>query len=126
MDADEEFSPVNSEGGGKVGICERARFQNIAFEVMSRYGLDTGKFRPKYTTGGFDSKGSSRHNDGTSREFLMYPSQTIPGISFERWRDYYTDTGETIFVRWTVEGQKQPVIKRLERLVSRGPQVVEI
>ena len=117
MVADEEMSTVRSEE--EVGLCEKGRLQNVAFEVMGKYGLDTNKFKPEYTDGNFDSNGSSRHNDGTSREFLIYPSQTISGVSFKRWRNYYTETGETILVSWTVEGQKQPFRRNFKALALK-------
>lgn len=118
MSADQEMSSVRSEK--EVGLCEKGRLQNVAFEVMSKYGLDTNKLKPEYTSGGVDSNGSSRHNDGTSREFLVYPSQTIPGLSFKRWRDYHTDTGETILVSWTVEGHKQPFRRNFKALALKN------
>ncbi|MCL4415703.1 MAG: hypothetical protein M1365_03230 [Actinobacteria bacterium] len=107
MSAEEEMSTVWS-GTSKAGVCERGKFQEIAFEVMYRYGFNPNVHKPGYASMGWNPDGTAHYPNGTSRECLSYPSQTIPGLKFERLRDYYTDTDETIWVNWTAEATKKP------------------
>lgn len=111
MDAVDEQSEVGYDD--QVGLSDRGRVQEIAFEVMSQYGLNTVIHHPRFNSGGFNSEGSYSHNDGTSREILIYPSQTVEGLSFERERDYYTESNETISVIWNVQGRKRPFREKL-------------
>ena len=98
---------------------KKGQMVNAVYGFTSTILSVVDKFKPEYTGRNFDSNGSSRHNDGTSREFLIYPSQTISGVSFKRWRNYYTETGETILVSWTVEGQKQPFRRNFKALALK-------
>lgn len=102
-----------------IGKFGRKRFQELTFEVMTKYGFNPDISRPLYTSGGFDAQGISHYPDGTSRQFLVYPSQTVPGLFFERETDFYTATEEPITVSWTVIGQKRPFRERLRALLPK-------
>lgn len=116
MKAEDDESIV--ENGNNVGLCARGRVQEIAFEVMTQYGLNAAIHHPINTDRGWDSNGIHDYKDGTSRELLVYPSQTVRGLSFERDRYSYTSTGESIIVTWSVEGQKRPFREKLKNLFS--------
>ncbi|MCL5071331.1 MAG: hypothetical protein M1308_10615 [Actinobacteria bacterium] len=77
MDADEELSDVANAKGEDIGRVERGKFQDIAFVVLTEYGLRMDSSAPKYTNGGFDSNGCDRYNDETTRQLLRYPSTLI-------------------------------------------------
>lgn len=118
MIARKKRSPVFSDDIA-VGLFETGRLQEIAFQVMSQYGFDAKRSKPMYTSGGFNSQGSSPCNDGTSEQLLIFPSQTIPGLSFIRDLDFYTEIDTPINVKWSVEGTKRPFRDRLRRLFEQ-------
>ncbi|MCL5970359.1 MAG: hypothetical protein M1450_02585 [Patescibacteria group bacterium] len=123
MSAEEPMSTVYN-GSNKVGLCERGKFQEIAFEAMTRYGLNPNVSQPHYESWGPSSWVD--YPNGTSREILKYPSQTIPRLDFIRWRDFYTETGETIYVNWYAEAYKKPFSAHFGKLIPKNPQIVEI
>ncbi|MBI3109508.1 hypothetical protein HYZ06_00510 [Candidatus Daviesbacteria bacterium] len=81
---------------------ERGRYQELAFQVMERFGFDPNHFRPSFIGEGWNSAGVVQLDNGTSREILDFPSTTIPGLAFERWLEFYTGTGQPIYVGWSV------------------------
>lgn len=115
MSAVERMSQI-SNPEETIGVFDRKRCQELTFTAMAAYGFNPNIFKPEYTSGGFDASGTSQHNDGTSRQLLDYPSQTIPGLHFKRWLDSYTESGAPIAVAWSVVGQKRPFRERLKNL----------
>lgn len=118
IEAGEEFGTVFNQVD-QQGLFAPARLQEMALGIMSKYGFDPEKYVPEYTSGGFNFRGVSDLENGLSREFLIYPSQTNSRLLFKRWRDFYTETGETIIVNWTVEGNKRSLLSKLGDLVHR-------
>lgn len=118
MRAEEALSTV-CDPKEAIGTFDRDQLQKVAFEVMIAYGLNLDISKPEYTSGGFDDYGVSRHKDGTSRQFLNYPSQTIPGLIFQRWLDSYTETGTPIYVAWSAIGQKRPFREHFKDLLPK-------
>lgn len=86
---------------------------------MTAHGFNPDISKPEYTSEGFDTSGIFRRRDGISRQFLNYPSQTIPGLCFKRWLDFYTENGTPIYVAWSVVGQKRPFRERLRNLLPK-------
>ncbi|RJQ36032.1 hypothetical protein C4559_05510 [Candidatus Microgenomates bacterium] len=115
MNGEAPYALVCNIKGVQIGRFDKAAFQAIAFEVMVKNGLDVAKSRPKYKTGRFDSQGSVDLDDGVSRQTLVYPSQTVKGLFFERELDYWTGTDAPISVSWWVEGHKQEPRKKIIR-----------
>ena len=93
------------------GEIDRDQGQKILFEVMTDFGLDQSKFYKK------------RRNEDKpfdlSIEHLVFPSQTISGLVFERERGYSRETGETSWVRWQTRDEGPRF--RFGRLVSPKP-----
>lgn len=124
MTADKRMSEVGNPEK-TIGVFDRGRLQELAFTVMAAYGFNPNISKPEYTSGGFDASGTSQHTDGTSRQFLDYPSQTIPGLHFKRWLNSYTETGAPIYVAWSVVGEKLPFREHFANLFPK-PVRVEI
>lgn len=85
----------------KASRVETKSIQGLAFEVMKTYGFNENFSVPE-TRWGLYPKGIFHYGNGTSRESLLFPSQTIPGLVFRRIRDFYDDNGETISFAWDV------------------------
>ena len=107
--AEESFIEDVDWRKGKIGKVESDHLQQLGLEVMKEYGFDETKTKPyaglqKWQQNDIDDPG------GTSREFTLYPSQTIEGLVFERTRKYVKTTGETISVSWSVR-DNAPLIK---------------
>ena len=115
--ADKRLSIVR-DTTGMIGLSEREHFQDMAIEVMQRYGLDTNIFKPRFTSGGWNPDGVTNDRDGTSRQILDYPSQTVRGLHFESNRHYYIATNEPISVNWTVVGHRLPFMEHFRRIHS--------
>lgn len=126
MHADDKMSKV-SNAEEIIGKFERGRFQKLAFTIMTAYGLNPDISRPTLSSEmGFDSQGTASMSNGTSRQFLDYPSQTIPGLYFERWIDFTTESGAPIFVSWTAVSQKRPFREHFRNLLPKPLIRVEI
>lgn len=100
---------------------ERGRYQELAFQVMKRFGFDPNHFRPNFIDGNWNPDGVVQLDNGTSREILDFPSTTIPGLVFERWLEFYTGTGQPIYVGWSVIDNGPYWRINLARLFPRIP-----
>lgn len=117
--ADKRLSIVR-DTTGMIGLSEREHFQDLVIEVMRRYGLDINISKPKFTSGGWNHNGVTNDRDGTSRQILDYPSQTVRGLHFESNRHYYTATNEPISVSWSVRGHRLPFIEHFRRILPQA------
>lgn len=98
-----DYALVRGDYDKIIGRIEVDRLQDIALQVMTDYGFDPSIAEPEYTTEeGWSTDGSLHRADGTSIEVLNYPSQTIPGLTFQRKREFTTETGDSFHVSWKV------------------------
>ncbi|MEK7517741.1 MAG: hypothetical protein AAB583_04275 [Patescibacteria group bacterium] len=93
----EEFSLIEADFDYQLHIypqkkVEKRHGQELLFRVMKAYGFDDAKR--------FEEDNITVNPDGTTREIILYPSQTIEKLVFQRTRDFITETGETTDVRW--------------------------
>lgn len=107
ISGEEEYSLIGGERYSSLGQLkvERGHGQELLFKAISAYGFNPEISHPflryNYTHKQYREDVTARP-DGTTREVLVFPSQTIKGLSFERMRYFVTNTGETSDVWWNV------------------------
>ncbi len=91
---DREGGWMNSTEAGHPGyVLDGVQLQDLTIEAMQEFGLNTNIT--------YESEHSlNPHPNGTIRERTVYPSQTVKGLSFERWFDSVEATGEPVSVDW--------------------------
>lgn len=111
ISGEEEYSLIGERNYGRFSLdtlrVERSHAQELLLKVMSAYGFaqDKSHFPIRYN---HDDKRYEyrdeiiKRPDGTTRERILYPSQTIKGLEFERVRSFVTETGEATDVWWNV------------------------
>ena len=76
---------------GKLRV-EHERIQTLGIEAMVNYGLDPEQ--PSETNKALQGE--------TTFEWTLFPSPTKPGLAFERYFQYMTETKDPVFVSWSV------------------------
>lgn len=118
------YDSIHELKRGNIGRAKAARLQEIALDLMHQYGLNESVFTPANMQG-LDENGIAWRHEGVAREFLDFPSQTIPGLVFRRNRDYYLNSGETILFGWeVVDESPQFRINLSEAIFPKKPQKV--
>ena len=94
---------------------QKGKLQETGFEALRRFGMDPDITEPYRDRHGRVRESIEEIFDGTVNETLSYPSQTIPGLSFLRSRQYYPNTGETINVAWYAQASPKPFSAHFRR-----------
>lgn len=97
MSGEEEFSIIEADFDYRLlryprKKVEKGHAQELLLKVMTAYGFDETKT--------YERDNITVNPDGTTTEIIIYPSQTIEQLMFQRTRDFVTETGQTAHVRW--------------------------
>lgn len=106
LSATDEDSDIVYESG-EWGILERGRAQELLFQVMQEeYGFNSNNMDPwlkrPQSKSPWGPNNRVDNEDGTTVEFIAFPSTTIPGLVFHRERNFYPKTNRNISVSWHV------------------------
>jgi len=93
-----------------------AQLQDLTIRAMQEFGL-----RVDITDESVYSL--TPHSNGTLREYTVYPSQTVGGLSFARTLDSIEATGEPVSVRWQLEDAHRLVSLPLGYGLNTGREV---
>lgn len=91
---------------------DRGHAQDLLFKAMSAYGFNSDISHPRRQYNFTDKKWEDdvvKHPSGITSEAIIFPSQTIEGLSFQRTRCFVTETGQTTEFWW--------------KAVDKGPQL---
>jgi len=101
----DDFSTISHSDRwkGKMGVKDADILQQIGLQIMQRYGFNEQNFKPDMSDGR-DNCGVMNYEDGVSTEKMIYPSETVKGLAFERSKIFETNTGKPIHVSWSVAG----------------------
>lgn len=128
MSSEEQYSLIGggfNSWSGKSFPRQRVkieRAQELLFKTMSAYGFDEEISRPLFRYNYEHKrweKDITERPDGTTREALIYPSQTTKGLVFERVRDFVTQTKETTDAWWNVVDEGP--LMNIKNIFRRNP-----
>ncbi len=99
------YSPGDKRYAEVGGLfVDRREIQRLAFGIMAEYGFNSSIFIPATVEKPSNFSNWSRYEGEISREDLVFPSQSIPGLSFRRERYFYSTANKTFSISWHVVG----------------------